>query len=189
MLLAMWLAHRRRKQGRGPSGRDDNRPLEIGYGVAVAAVAGFVVWLSIHTNNEVAPRNVHAATTVRVTGFRWCWRFDYPGHYPGHHVSVTGQCRVGDMPTMVVPVGVPVTIETTGRDVIHSWWVPELRYKMDSFPDHTNRFTLTVTSAGRFRGRCAEYCGNYHWSMDFWLKAVPLPRYKQWLAAAAGASA
>jgi cytochrome c oxidase subunit II len=177
--VALLLAHRRRKQGRGPSGRSDNRKLEIAYGLVVAAVSAFVVWLSIHTTNEEATAQDRGVTTVRVTGFQWCWRFDYPGDAR----SVTGRCRAGHLPTMVLPVGVPVTIETTASDVIHSWFVPHLRYKMDAFPDHTNRFTITVTSAGRWRGRCAEYCGNYHWTMDFWLRAVPKSQYDHWLAA------
>jgi heme/copper-type cytochrome/quinol oxidase subunit 2 len=89
---------------------------------------------------------------------------------------------------MVVPVGQPVTIKVRSTDVIHSWWVPELRYKMDAFPGHTNTFTIKVDRAGRWIGRCAEFCGDRHYEMDFWLKAVPADEYQRWLSSG-GASA
>lgn len=183
--LALVLSRRRKRAGRPPSQRAENNPLEIAYGVTVAAIAAFVIFLSLHTTNEEAAAKAVGRAQVRVTGFQWCWRFSYPGH----HIAVTGACRSSHLPTMVVPAGVPVTIQTTSSDVIHSWWVPGLRYKMDAFPNHTNRFTMTVGHPGRWIGRCAEFCGNYHYTMDFYLKAVPLKQYRQWLASHAGGSA
>lgn len=176
---AVWSSRRRRRRGEEPSRSDKHTKLEMLYLAAVAAVVGFIVYLSFHSSSqEEATASPGAGVRLSVTGFQWCWRFGYPAH----DVTVTGTCQRGDQPTMVVPAGVPVTVTVTSTDVIHSWWVPALRYKMDAFPDHTNTFTFTVPSTGRWAGRCAEYCGQGHYAMDFYLQAVTPKQYRAWLA-------
>lgn len=178
VVVAMALS-RRRKRARTPaSSRDENMPAELFYAAVVACAVGFIVFLSFRATAEEHHSSRPAVATVTARGFQWCWRFDYPGH----DRTVSGTCRNGDWPTMVVPAGVPVKLRVTGDDVIHSWWVPFMRYKLDAFPDHVNTVTLMVPHPGRWRGRCAEYCGLNHYSMDFYLRAVPLSQYRQWLA-------
>jgi cytochrome c oxidase subunit 2 len=119
------------------------------------------------------------ALTVRVTGFQWCWRFAYVGT----PVTVTASCLDGHDPTLVVPAGRPVRIETTSSDVIHSFWVPAFRFKMDAFPHHMNSFVMTVPHPGTWLGHCAEFCGDSHAFMTFHLRAVPAGVFSVWLAA------
>jgi heme/copper-type cytochrome/quinol oxidase subunit 2 len=152
----------------------------LGFAACFAAVAAVVVGLSFHSSAQESTQGT-ARDSVDVTAFRWCWTFAYPGH--DRHT--TGSCAHGERPTMVVPVGEAITIRLRSADVIHAWWVPELRYKMDAFPDHTNTFTIKVDRAGRWIGRCAEFCGDRHYEMDFWLKAVPADEYQRWLAGGA----
>jgi cytochrome c oxidase subunit 2 len=179
LVFALVLSSHRRRRDRPATQQEEHTKTELAYAAAVAVVAAFVVGLSFHAT---AQESVHsAADKVRITGFQWCWRFSYPGS--GR--SVTGTCNGRGLPTMVVPVGRPVTLEITSSDVIHSWWVPALRYKLDAFPDHTNRVTIKVNHAGEWVGRCAEFCGDRHTYMDFHLKAVPVEQYRQWLAGAA----
>jgi cytochrome c oxidase subunit 2 len=179
IVFALVLSSHRRRRDRPATQQEEHTKTELAYAAAVAVVAAFVVGLSFHAT---AQESVHsAADKVRITGFQWCWRFSYPGS--GR--SVTGTCNGRGLPTMVVPVGRPVTLEITSSDVIHSWWVPALRYKLDAFPDHTNRVTIKVNHAGEWVGRCAEFCGDRHTYMDFHLKAVPVEQYRQWLAGAA----
>jgi cytochrome c oxidase subunit 2 len=55
-----------------------------------------------------------------------------------------------------------------------------------------NSFTITVDREGRWIGRCAQFCGLYHYLMDFWVQAVPPAQFSRWLhaqAATAGAGA
>ena len=174
VLVALALSRRRKRAARPASNRDENMPLELAYAAVVACAVGFIVLASAQEHSAPHP----AVATVTARGFQWCWRFDYPGH----DRTVSGSCRNGDWPTMVVPAGVPVKLRVTGDDVIHSWWVPYLRYKLDAFPNHVNTVTLTIPHPGRWRGRCAEYCGLNHYSMDFYLRAVSPSRYRQWLA-------
>jgi cytochrome c oxidase subunit II len=186
MVVAFGLSRRRRLQGRAPSDRHERPRLELLYGLAVAAVAGFVIVLSLSTNADEHSDAATPAARVDVTAFQWCWQFTYPGH----SIRKTGTCdSPRSRPTMVVPVGQKVTVRVRSRDVIHSWWVPELRYKMDAFPDHVNTFTFTVDKAGRWLGRCAEFCGEHHYRMEFYLQAVSPGRYRQWLAAGGATNA
>jgi cytochrome c oxidase subunit 2 len=120
-----------------------------------------------------------ASVHVKVTAFQWCWRFDYR-EAP---VSVTGTCvDRAHAPTLVVPAGQPVQLDLTSQDVIHSFWIPELAVKKDAMPDHVNTLTLTFDHAGQWLGRCSEYCGTHHVTMDFFVRAVPSDQYQQWLA-------
>jgi cytochrome c oxidase subunit 2 len=181
LVFALVLSSHRRRRDRPATQQEEHTKTELAYAAAVAVVAAFVVGLSFHATAQESVHSSAGADKVRITGFQWCWRFSYPGS--GR--SVTGTCNGRGLPTMVVPVGRPVTLEITSSDVIHSWWVPALRYKLDAFPDHTNRVTIKVNHAGEWVGRCAEFCGDRHTYMDFHLKAVPVEQYRQWLAGAA----
>jgi cytochrome c oxidase subunit II len=84
-----------------------------------------------------------------------------------------------------------VLIQTTSSDVIHSFWVPQFRYKLDAFPHHVNSFVMTVPHPGSWEGHCAEFCGQRHAFMTFVLKAVPAATFDSWIhtpAPAAGAA-
>jgi cytochrome c oxidase subunit 2 len=147
-------------------------------GVLVAFAVFLVSWTAWQNHREHRPP---AAEPVRVdvTGFQWCWQFGYP-QSPNRR-TVTATCRDGDLPTVVVPTGRPVQLRLTSNDVIHSLWIPQLRYKMDAFPDHVNTFTLTLDKEGRWQGKCAEFCGLLHYRMHFWIKAVSPEEYDRWL--------
>src|SRR5947207_4743532 len=131
VLIAVIESWRRGRRGKPAVQRAERNGLELAYVAVLAAVVGFLIFVSFSANASfwTAPRS---ALTVRVTAFQWCWRFQYAGR----PVSVTGPCRGSAVPTLVVPAGRPVRIELTSADVIHSFWVPGLRVKMDVYPDH-----------------------------------------------------
>jgi cytochrome c oxidase subunit 2 len=182
-LLAWAVVRRRAGAGAVPSGRAERQRLEAYYvGVLAVVAAALVVFTAWQNHREsTPPRAAAAPVRVDVTGFQWCWRFGYP--QAAEPFSVTATCRGKALPTLVVPAGRPVTLTITSHDVIHSLWVPALRYKMDAFPDHVNTVTLTLNRRGRWIGRCAEFCGLRHFAMDFWIKAVSPEEYAHWLHA------
>lgn len=67
------------------------------------------------------------------------------------------------------------------KDVIHSFWVPELGGKMDMIPGHTNRMWLRPTQAGTYLGQCAEFCGTSHANMRFAV-VEPTDQFSAWIA-------
>jgi cytochrome c oxidase subunit 2 len=189
LALVVALVRRRAGTGRVPSDRAARNGLEIAYVVLLAAVAGFLVWFTASANSQDTASahpsgNKPPSAAVRVTAFQWCWRFNYVGK----PVTVTGTCQPDQYPTMVVPTGGSVQIQLTSQDVVHSFWIPDLDVKVDAFPDHTNTFTLTFDKPGRWLGRCAEFCGTYHTTMDFYVRAVSPDQYRQWLAQHGGAA-
>jgi cytochrome c oxidase subunit 2 len=175
MLFAVaWF---RRRPGREPSRTHSHPALETVYGVVVAAVAIFLVVNSITTNGDRLSSK--PAVRISVTGFQWCWRFQYVA--PSVGPTVTGRCVGGDVPTAVVPVGQVVRFDVTSDDVIHAFWIPYLKYKTYAYPGHVNTFEARFAKPGTYVGRCAEFCGLYHSDMEFRIQAVPGAQYGQWM--------
>lgn len=99
-------------------------------------------------------------TQIEAQAERWAWRFSYPGRGGGPQEEV-----------LHMPVGEPVDILVTSRDVIHSFWVPRLGGKMDAIPGHTNTIRLEASEPGTYWGICSEFCGEGHQTMMFRVEA------------------
>ena len=112
---------------------------------------------------------------MRVTGFQWAWRFEYPD------LGVTSA-------ELVLPVDRPVAFELTAADVIHSFWIPEFRIKMDAIPGRINRLVLTPDQIGTYRLRCAEMCGLKHAYMLADVRVVAEEEFQAWVQAQTGAT-
>lgn len=172
-IVASWY---RRRRGKPASRKSKANRLELGVVTALAGMAAFLVVASFSANAKESPAQ-DPAMRVQVTAFQWCWQF----RYTGQPVTVTARCQGGPLPTLVLPTGRPVELDVTATDVIHAVWVPYLKYKLYAYPDHVNRFTVTLHRDGRWIGRCAQICGLYHFQMDFYLKAVPPAQFSHWL--------
>src|SRR5262249_39321180 len=114
---------------------------------------------------RVAPEN---AMEVYVTAKQWMWIATYP----------SGGGSTGDI---VVPVGKPIKLIMTSRDVIHSFYVPEFRVKQDVIPGRFTTAWFEVTEAGVYSILCAEYCGTGHSTMRGNLIALAPVDYEKWL--------
>jgi cytochrome c oxidase subunit II len=178
---AVLVSRRRRRRGQGPSQRAEANRLEIGYVALLAAIVVFLVASSFRSNAREFP-DPKPAVRVQVTAFQWCWRF----RYEGQPVTVTGQCQGGSFPTLVLPADEPVELDVTSVDVVHAFWLPYLRFKMNAYPGHVNAFTTTLTQTGRWLGRCAQLCGLYHYEMDFYVQVVSPDSFGRFLRAHGG---
>lgn len=174
--LGVALVRSRLRRGRSPSHKASYPAAEILYVCVVAAAAFSLIGLSVTANASSDPK---PAVRVHATAYQWCWRFDYLGT----DVSVSGTCIGGDLPTLELPTGESIHVSLTSADVVHSMWVPYLRFKMQAIPHITNTFNLKLTSVGTFPARCAEFCGLYHYAMHFRVKAVPPAQFNSWLHA------
>lgn len=146
-----------------------------------------------------------AGMTVKITGYQWLWKYEYPGDKPGESVSFTSRldsksdeirqskvdARTANHPTylldvdnaLVVPTDTKIRFLITADDVIHSWWVPALGWKQDAIPGLINEGWTEIKTPGLYRGQCAELCGKDHGFMPIVVKAVPKAEFDQWLAA------
>lgn len=174
MLLAV-LIYRRRPPEQAARWHENNA-LEGTYAVLLTLTAAFLLYLTFtaeHKVDTVANRE-SPALTVDVTGAKWEWTFYYPAYGFSVHSGT-----VGNQP-LVVPVNEAIRFNLTSVDVIHSFWVPALRYKHDLIPGSVQVTTLTFTSPGTFAGQCAEFCGLRHADMIFTVHAVGTPTFVAW---------
>jgi len=82
---------------------------------------------------------------------------------------------------MYLPVDSRIRFVETSPDVIHSWFVPEFLFKRDVVPGRANAFEVTVHSTGTFIGRCAEFCGEKHDRMAFYVKVVTQSEFDDYI--------
>ncbi|MCA9832059.1 MAG: cytochrome c oxidase subunit II [Dehalococcoidia bacterium] len=133
---------------------------------------------------------------VSVTGFRWAWQFEYPEY---------GITLLGNTEPLVIPADERVRFSVDSTDVVHSFWVPAWRLKIDAIPGRTTFITVTPDKEGwsnwkrfpqwsdetegmagesddSFRVQCAELCGSDHGFMRFDLRVVSREEFDQWVA-------
>jgi cytochrome c oxidase subunit 2 len=115
-----------------------------------------------------APSRSHELQ-VEVIGQRYIWSYRYPGGLLAYE-------------ELVVPTGTTIRLDIRSRDVVHSWWIPELGGKADAVPGYTNHSWFRIERAGVFRGQCAELCGRNHAEMSAHVRAVSPQRFEAWLA-------
>ncbi|TNE35198.1 MAG: cytochrome c oxidase subunit II, partial [Alphaproteobacteria bacterium] len=131
------------------------------------------------------------AVTIKVTGYQWYWGYSYPdnGDFEvisnmlsdedaeargePHHLAVDNR--------MVVPAGVPLRIQTTAADVIHSFAVPSLWFKLDAVPGRLNEKPLLIEEPGVYYGQCSELCGIKHGYMPIAVEALPRDKWEAWV--------
>jgi cytochrome c oxidase subunit 2 len=184
--LIFWCIVRYRKRGDNlPVQTRFNMPLEVLYTVTPVLIVAVLFYYTAIVQTDVDKLSAKPDMTVEVVAFKWNWQFNYrdaPGAEAETVASNLGSSDV--IPLLVLPTGKKIRFEETSRDVIHSFWVPEMLFKRDVFPGNVrNTFEVTLDREGRYVGRCAELCGTYHAFMQFELVVVSPEKFDQFLAA------
>ncbi|MEM7754905.1 MAG: c-type cytochrome, partial [Planctomycetota bacterium] len=149
----------------------------------------FLLGFWTYIDKQIAPSN---AIELKVSGWKWGWNITYPDGEespwqvpldPGHTVN-----NGAGVPVFVVPENTPIKLRMSSQDVLHSFWIPDFRVKMDLFP---NRYTGYTFKTPELKGGddyqdhwifCAEYCGDFHAEMGAILRVVPKTEYGTILA-------
>ncbi len=79
-----------------------------------------------------------------------------------------------------VPTGRPVVVALTSKDVIHSFFLPNVRIKQDAVPGLVTTVWFEVRKAGDYEVACAELCGNGHTRMRSFLKVLTPEAFETW---------
>ncbi|WP_024506043.1 cytochrome c oxidase subunit II [Bradyrhizobium sp. ARR65] len=127
-----------------------------------AVVLTPLVASALVTGERLLPLGSAEPLRIEAEAQRWTWTFRYPG---------SGDIKTEG--TLHLPVGVPVDIVVTSRDVIHAFWIPRLAGKIDAVPGHTNILRIRADVQGRYQGLCNEFCGSGHSGMRFDVVAHP----------------
>ena len=168
-----------------------NNRLEVVWTIMTAivfislAVMGQRVWAQLNLN--AAPAGSYQ---IEVVAQQFAWNVHYPGTdnafgrtNPELIDDSTNPVGLDDtdpnakddsvVPTLVIPVNRPVELILRSKDVTHSFWVPQLRFKQDLVPGMAIHVHFTATKTGKYELACAELCGMNHYKMKSYMLVLP----------------
>ena len=182
-LVAGVVRSRRRRAGEGDEEivtPDAGRERRLGRAVAGAVALTTVTLFALLAASFLTGRRVYSLSDpdpleVRVIGRQWWWEVRYDADRPSEIVAAANEIHV--------PVGRVVRFRLESRDVIHSFWVPNLHGKKDLVPGNPAETYLRADRAGEYWGQCAEFCGLQHAHMRLVVVAEPPEQFEAWLDA------
>jgi cytochrome c oxidase subunit 2 len=196
VLLLIVIARYNRRANPVPSKTSHNTLIEIIWTVVPVLILVVIAIPSITLLSRQYKSPPKDALTVKVTGYQWYWGYSYPDNggfeVISHMLPDEEAVKRGEPPQlaadnrMVVPVGVPIRLQTTGADVIHAFAVPSLWFKLDAVPGRINEKVLFVEEPGIYYGQCSELCGARHGYMPIAVEAVPMDKFNAWIASQGG---
>jgi cytochrome c oxidase subunit 2 len=163
-------------RARGEVAPTSSRQLTRGVALGVASTVVILFGLlaaSVRTGSITASLHAPSAVTINVIGHQWWWELEYEDAVPERRVVTANEIHI--------PINRPVVLKVTSRDVIHSFWAPNLQGKRDLIPGYTTAIWLQADRPGSFRGQCAEFCGLQHAHMAFDIVAEPEAAFARWL--------
>jgi cytochrome c oxidase subunit II len=171
VIIYFAIKYRRRKEDEIPRGVEGSMKLELFWTVVPFLIAmGIFLWGSSLYYTMYRPPG--EALEIYIVAKQWMWKFQH----------LDGQREINELH---VPVGRKVKITMTTEDVIHSFYVPAFRIKMDVVPGKYSTVWFEPTKAGRYHLFCAEYCGTGHSRMIGWIDVMEASEYQAWLAGGA----
>ncbi len=150
------------------------------------AVMGQTVWASLRLND--APVGSYQ---VEVVAQQFAWNFHYPGkdalfgrtdptliddsslNFIGLDETDPNAKDDSVVTSLAIPVNRPVELILRSKDVIHSFWVPPLRFKQDLVPGMAIKVHFTANKVGKYELACAELCGSLHFKMKSYMLVLP----------------
>ena len=135
-----------------------------------------IVLVALCTYAYVTLTNIEEAKAgeqrITVIGQQFAWTFEYP-QGPGKPPLRTNQLYLKE--------NQPVKFDVKSRDVIHDFWVPAFRMKIDAVPGITTSYRITPNRRGNYDVVCAELCGLGHALMRQTAHVVTPAAYDAWL--------
>jgi cytochrome c oxidase subunit 2 len=149
-------------------------------------VMGQSVWASLRLHDAPA-----GAYSVEVVAQQFQWNFHYAGkdgksgrtdpqliddsalNFVGLDSSDPAAADDSVTTSLVIPVNRPVELRLRSKDVIHNFWVPQLRFKQDLVPGMEIKVHFTANKVGKYELACAELCGQLHFKMRSFMLVLP----------------
>jgi len=147
----------------------------VGAGIVFPfVVLSALLFYSVLRSKQLTPPMSQDALVISVKARMWWWEVRYRDLASGQEITLANEIHI--------PVGKLVYFALSSDDVIHSFWVPALAGKVDTFPGRITRLRVQADKAGTFRGQCAEYCGEQHARMALHVVAESPQAFDAWLA-------
>jgi cytochrome c oxidase subunit 2 len=199
-LFVAWVVWRyRHRNGRQAAYEPENKKLErwlIGV-TTVGIVALLAPGLLVYADYLQPPKD---ALVLEVVGQQWQWRFRFPGAQgklgasdarfvtPLNPYGLDPDDPAGQDNILVdgnevhLPLNRPVKVLLRAHDVLHDFYVPPFRARMNIVPGMVSSFWFTPTQVGRFEAMCAQLCGVGHPNMRGVVVVEDPVAFAQWLA-------
>lgn len=179
--FALFLIRYRRRDGRRATYIQGERLREAAWILVPVAVVlvldlwidfrGAPVWAKVKTQMPATE------LTIQVTAKQFNWEVLYPG--PDGKFGTEDDRQFDN--ELHVPVGKPVRVVLKSKDVIHSLFSPNLRFKQDIVPGRAIPAWFEATKPGKYELPCAELCGFGHSGMKAWLHVHSPEEYQKWV--------
>src|SRR5262245_59937039 len=178
LLIIVLLIRYRHQEGRKAIYTHVNTTLEIIWTVIPALV---FIGLGIASKTKWDDLKVHIPetdTVIQVTAKQFNWEVLYPG--PDGQFNTADDKQVDN--EIYVPVGKPIRVILKSKDVIHSFFLPNLRFKQDAVPGRDITAWFQANKPGKYEIPCAELCGFGHSGMRGWLHVLNVEDDEKWMA-------
>lgn len=166
-------------------------------GLSTIGIVGMLApGLIVYNDYVSVPEDAHEFEAV---GSQWRWMYRYPGEDEVFGTSeprfIDGENPLGLNPQdpngqddrivlaneVYVPLNRPIKALLRSIDVLHDFYVPQIRAKMDLVPGIVSWFWFEPIRAGRYEVLCAEYCGVGHYNMRGYMRMVEEDEFQVWL--------
>ena len=167
--------------------------------IALLTGAAIPAWIA----RAAPPPAVPAALEIRVVAEQFAWNIHYPGadavfgSTSDALISASNPLGIdrrdprarddiGLLNVLMLPLGRPVVIHLSSRDVVHSFTLNEMRVKQDATPGLTARTWFTPTRTGTWDIACSQLCGLGHYRMRGQYSVVTDEEWERWLEGEVG---
>ena len=177
VLMIVFLIVFRQREGRRAVYSHGNTTLEIIWTIIPAVVFIALSFMSVSSWGKIKAEAPPSDFQVQVTGKQFNWEILYPG--ADGKFGTEDDYQIDN--DMHVPVNKVIHVTLKAKDVIHSFFLPNLRVKQDAVPGRDILVWFEATKAGKYELPCAELCGFGHSGMKGWLFVDTPEEYEKWV--------
>ena len=201
LFMAYAIVRFRHQEGRKRKAAYEPENKKLEWWLTILTTIGVVIMLApgliVYNDFVNAPED---AMPIEVMGKQWQWSYRFAGedgvfgHAQSSLVTFTNpfgmdsEDPAGQDDVIVasgelhVPLNQPIEVFLRTYDVLHDFYVPHFRAKMDAVPGQGTKFWFTPTRIGKFDSMCAEFCGIGHHTMRSFVRVDETGDFQQWLA-------
>jgi cytochrome c oxidase subunit II len=164
-----------------------NKKIQIGIATLIGLLVFLIIDINITRLSNEDLLNVFMkfpegkeVLKVQVMAQQWMWKFRYPGE-DGEFNTEDDVVTLNDLR---LPINKKVVFQVTSKDVIHSFFIPNARSKVDAIPGKVNRIWFEFNKEGKWNIVCAEMCGTHHYLMQAFLTTYNDQDFETWYSQA-----
>jgi cytochrome c oxidase subunit 2 len=191
VIMCIWMAWAVMKHGKDHEAEYDHGDSKhhVAIAMGISALIFFVVdgnlWFNstvdvntLYWNHELAESHSDAVR-IEINAHQWAW----DARYAGPDGKFNTRDDVVSLNDIRIPVDTPVLFQIASSDVIHSFYLPNFRNKIDAMPGMITRMWIWPKETGEFDIACAQHCGVHHYKMKGLLTVMEKDEHARWIKA------